>query len=372
MNGGFTLNNGTVIVSGSKALGNGTLTINGGTIQSSSGLTYIVTSITIGGDFTFTGTGADIYTPAVSLGVATRTITNNITSGSRQFSGIISGNSGVGLTISGTGTTPIILSGANIYTGLTTVSGSTLQLNRTGGTTIPITNDININGGILKVSTNQTINNFSMTSGTLTVDANTTLTITGTYNVTGGIINNSGTIKLNGGATSFPGSGVTINNGTSNTITNLEIATSSDVIATLAFTVGGTLTLTSGKLTLGANNLTIGSTISGASATSYIVTNSTGALLQSVAASSSKTFPVGTASAYAPVTVANQDGTNADGYSALVASATAGSNSGADRVQLQWTVGRSGATVYAATFQWPGYCRGNKLCSESSHIRSII
>ncbi len=104
--------------------------------------------------------------------------------------------------------------------------------------------------------------------------------------------------------------------------------------------------------------------ISGASATSYIVTNSTGALLQSVAASSSKTFPVGTASAYAPVTVANQDGTNADGYSALVASATAGSNSGADRVQLQWTVGRSGATVYAATFQWPGTAEGTNFAAN--------
>lgn len=128
----FTLNAGTVIVTGGRAFGgpNAVLTINGGTIQSSGGVTFANSSLVIGGNFGFTGTGNDIYSGAVNLGAATRTITNTAT-GLRTLSGAISGSSAnTGLTLAGTGVTT--LSGANTYTGDTTVTGGTLNLASTG------------------------------------------------------------------------------------------------------------------------------------------------------------------------------------------------------------------------------------------------
>jgi len=47
----------------------------------------------------------------------------------------------------------------------------------------------------LKVSTNQTLNNLTVTGGTLLVDAGATLTINGTLTVSGGAITNNGTIS---------------------------------------------------------------------------------------------------------------------------------------------------------------------------------
>jgi hypothetical protein len=252
MNGGFTLNNGTVIVSGSKAFGNGGFTINGGTIQSSGSSTFTPTSITIGSDFTFTGTGNDIYGANVSLGAVTRTITNSTTSGSRQFSGIISGDNGVGLTINGAGTGTVILSGANTYTGLTTISGSNLQFNRTGGTTIPTTNSITINGGTLKVSTNQTVNDLILSSGSLTVDAGVILTINGTFTLSGGTITNNGTITY-GASSTLAYAGSSLQTTTSAELpssggpNSLTITNSSGVTLGSNATINGTLTISSGS-----------------------------------------------------------------------------------------------------------------------------
>ncbi|MCX6184231.1 MAG: hypothetical protein NTX74_04115, partial [Flavobacterium sp.] len=102
---GFTLNAGTVILSGANSFGgsNCALSINGGTIQTSGSRAFANSTVTIGGNFIFTGTGNDTYSGAVGLGAATRTITNSLTSGSRIFSGVISGTSGSGLTFDGSG-----------------------------------------------------------------------------------------------------------------------------------------------------------------------------------------------------------------------------------------------------------------------------
>ncbi len=127
-NSGFTLNNGTVIVGGNNSFGgaNSVLTINGGTIQTSGGRSFANSTVNIGGDFTLTGTGNDVYAGAVNLGSATRVITNSITSGSRTFGGVVSGAAGSGITFSGTGTNG--LSGANTYSGITTLNSGSLQI----------------------------------------------------------------------------------------------------------------------------------------------------------------------------------------------------------------------------------------------------
>jgi autotransporter-associated beta strand protein len=226
---------------------------------------------TITSTITGTDTARGFFEPSVDLSAGLG-VTNNLSvagasdrfvfhvNGSRhlQLSGQISGSG----YIVKRGTATLTLTGANSYTGLTYVTGGTLRLNKTGGTTIPATNNVTINGGTLRVSTNQTINNLTLSSGTLTVDAGTTLTINGTYNATGGTINNLGTIVYAGGTVTFPGTGVTVNNGTASTLTNLEIASSGTVTLGTAITVSGGLTLSAGTFTNGSNlTLSNGATI---------------------------------------------------------------------------------------------------------------
>ena len=131
-----------------------------------------------------------------NIGSSTRTITNNITSGSRTFSGVTTGSSGAGLTITGSGSGPIIRTGTNIYAGLNTVLEGTLQLNKSGRGTLPSTNNATVNGGILQFSSNQTLNDLTLNSGTIIVDNGVTLTINGNFS------RNSGTtVTLTGTGT---------------------------------------------------------------------------------------------------------------------------------------------------------------------------
>ena len=131
-----------------------------------------------------------------TLGLELNNSTNNIinidSSGGITISCAISGSNP--LSVNGIGTGILTLSGNNAYSSLTTISGATLRLNRTGGTTIPATNNVSLSGGTLKVSTNQTLNNLIVTGGTLLVDAGATLTINGTLTVSGGTVTNNGTI----------------------------------------------------------------------------------------------------------------------------------------------------------------------------------
>ncbi len=238
-NGGFTLNSGTVIVSGQNSFGgiNSLLTINGGTIQISSSPKF-QNNVILGNDFILsgTGTGTANFLGNVDLGANTRKITNNTTGATRIFSGIILGQSGVGITFDGTGSGVITFSGNNTYDGLTTINGSTLKLNALGGA-LKTGNAVSIGGGTLEIAQSQTIGDLTMTSGTLKIDVGQTLTITGNYNVTGGTINNLGTIILQGTSSqSFP-ENATINNGTVGKMTNLTINNNQGVFLDNSFSL---------------------------------------------------------------------------------------------------------------------------------------
>lgn len=178
---------------------------------------------------------------------ATLTIAGSTSPAAFAFA-ISNGTGGIALTRSGTGTTE--LTGACTYTGLTTVSGGTLRLNRTSGTTIPATNNVTISGGTLRISTNQTLNNVTLTSGTLRVDAGVTLTINGTF-TGGGTIENNGTIVLVG-PSAFPGTSTTIS-----AMNSLTINRSAGVNMNQDLNLTGTLTLTSGNFNIGNNTLTL-------------------------------------------------------------------------------------------------------------------
>jgi autotransporter-associated beta strand protein len=180
-------------------------------------------------------TGSGILT--LSAGVGSGLYVSNINTINADK--IITGSSEI--TKAGAG--KLTLTGANTYTGLTTVVAGTLQLNRTGGTTIPSTNNVTVIGGTLQISSNQTINSLNISGGNVVVDDGVTL-----------IIN-------------------------------------------------GVLSLSSGKITLGTGNVVMGSgaSIAGGSSASYIATSNTGALKRV----NGGFFPIGTGTTYAPVVVTN-------------------------------------------------------------------
>ncbi len=250
--GGFTLNSGTVIASGNKTFGTGVLTINAGVIQSSSNLNYSISAVNIYGDFELTGTGNDVITSPVSLGSSTRSISNNISSGSRAISGIISGSGSSGLIISGSGSSLFILSGQNTYQGSTTIQGGTLQLNATGGGTLPSGNEVYVNGGLLKVSSNQTLLNLNMSGGgNLSIDSGVTLVVTGVFTSGTGFISNMGTLILGGTtAQGFPGTSTSISS-----MKNLTISNTSGITLNqdFAFSSGGKLDIPSNAVLNMAN-----------------------------------------------------------------------------------------------------------------------
>ena len=146
--GGVDHDAGTLNINNSSALGTtaGTLTIaDGVTIDNTSG-SAITTSdypIAINGDFTFTGTNdLNMGTGAITLGAASQITAsaNDLT-----FGGDVSG--GFAVTTAGAG--DVIFTGANTYTGTTTISTGTLKVGA-GGTTGSIASTSVVNGSALE------------------------------------------------------------------------------------------------------------------------------------------------------------------------------------------------------------------------------
>ena len=294
--GGFTLNAGTVIVSGKYALSTGPLTFNGGTLQSSGSLTYNTGAITIGGSFAFAGTGSDDYTNSISLGATTSTITNSTsaTSAIRILGGVISGNAGTGLSFTGSGSGTINITNANnSFTGPITINGGEVQFANDGsfGATpgSAVTNAIIIDGGRLtsadgaQSAVSYTLNanrgiQVGATAGTsISVKSGTGLL---TYNgiiadetgATGILVKQgAGTLAL-GGVSIFSGT-MAINNGT------VQLTSGDNRLPTgTTVSLGQSASANLGKLDLNGNNQQIAglnSTAgSNATANKNMVTNS--------------------------------------------------------------------------------------------------
>jgi len=198
--GGFTLNNGTVILRGTTALGNGTLTLNGGTLAGSAtrDLSGKATGITIGGNVKFGEIASNVSLASdtanltcnatVSLGGAERTLTvgNN---GTHTLNGVFS-NGGLVIARAAGVTGKFVFGGINTYTGNTTISGGTLAL--TGSGSIATSPNITIasgagfdvsattSGTALASTQNLTASaNGTNTTGTITVASSQNLTLGG-------------------------------------------------------------------------------------------------------------------------------------------------------------------------------------------------
>lgn len=226
--GGFTLNAGIVNLGGGNAIGGGVLNINGGTLQSNSSTARapVATQINVGGNFTIGGenTGALTFNAPINLGAAPREISVENTTSSTVFSGIISGDSGIGFKKLGGGQLNLSGAGTNSYNGLTTVSGGTLGLGKTTGLNA-FGGDLTIDGGnVIYSSANNgqipdtakvTISSGGLTMGARVETIGTTGTGTsglalsgsGAINISSGTLNVANSASMGGGSISISGGG---------------------------------------------------------------------------------------------------------------------------------------------------------------------
>jgi autotransporter-associated beta strand protein len=172
--GATTIAGGTLLLSGTGTLGTSAISISSGTLD-------------LGGK-SLTNTLGSLTGGALSNGTLTNNAGNyDLQNGS--VSAVLAGTNGVNKTTSGT----VTLTGANTYTGTTTVSSGTLQAaaaNALGGTT-----NIDVNGGSLLVAVANAVNsnaninlgggtlavsgNFNQNVGALTLSANSTIDFSG-------------------------------------------------------------------------------------------------------------------------------------------------------------------------------------------------
>lgn len=283
---------GNIYISGRLTLTTGTSTINGANIFIDPNPSFTGASALSGGSNAFEVSGAG-GTFNFTSGSITLVNPTNAAAAGRDLKITSTGTLNItnGIIYIGDGVSTKVSSGSAIYNGF--VNGSSfvipnLVLN-TGG----------IAGRNLGLKSNLLVGSLTMTSGVIEAISGTYVT----YN-TGGTLTYNGTSVQTTTGIELPTTGGP---------TNFTINNTAGVALHAARTVSGTLTLTAGKLSLGANNLTIGAagSITGVSATNYVVTDGIGSLVQPIAAAGTVVFPVGTsATSYDPATLTPTDATS--------------------------------------------------------------
>lgn len=185
-----------------------------------------------------------------------------------------------------------------------------------GSGNLALAGGLNISGGKL-----------ILTSGTVTLGSNT-LTISGTGSIDGsgtGTISSTSSSDITISSSASPlgelrmhFSDHTVNNFTMNAGTSTaELKIGSDlIIATQLDLQGGRLNIQGNTLTLSSSG---GATINGGSASSFIITESGGKMLQSIGSGASKLFPVGHSGGYAGVTIGSMNNTSYTDFGVNVA-----------------------------------------------------
>jgi hypothetical protein len=129
--------------------------------------------------------------------------------------------------------------------------------------------------------------------------ANFNITLGGSWLGSGTFTAGSASVTFNGtGTQQIATPGLIFNNVTIN-------KTTGDVQLLTPITVNSTLNLTRGDLILGSFNVVLaaGASVTGGSALAYVQTNGAGQIVQNVSATGARSFPVGDASVYTPVSV---------------------------------------------------------------------
>ncbi len=296
-----TINAGTLQYGVNNALASGAVTVNDGGIYDLNGFSDTIGALTVnsgvtggsvttgagtltlGGNVASTGgaTNASI-SGNLGLGAATRTFTTTAAADGLSVSAVISG--AVGLTKAGAGT--LTLSGANTYTGATTMNAGVLSVDTlaNGGVASSIGQSTNaaanlvLGGGTLQYTggTVSTDRNYTLTAATTksinVTTATTNLTISGASTATTGALTKAGAGTLNlSGANLYTGL-TTINAGTlqygiSNALATGAVTVNdggiydlngfSDTIGALTVNSG----VTGGSVTTGAGTLTLGGNV---------------------------------------------------------------------------------------------------------------
>ena len=227
-----TLEAGDLTLSGGSAIANtGAVVVNGGVLA-------LANSETIGA---LSGTGG-----AVQLG--SNSLTVNATSGSADYAGVISGTGS--LIKSGTGT--LLLSGANTYSGGTTVSAGTLQ-----GNSASLQGNI-LNNAMVSFdqATDGTYASAMTGSGSLFKTGAGVLTLSGSNTHTGTTTLEAGGLTLSGGS-AIANTGAVVVNGGTLTLEN------SETIGALSGGTGGTIDLGTNTNTLTVSPSSVSSTYAG-------------------------------------------------------------------------------------------------------------
>ncbi len=296
---------GTVMLSGANTY-SGATTVNAGTLQVAGGAAIANTSavalanvagaiLDLNGSSETIGnlSGGGATGGNVTLGAGTLTVNQ---AAATTFSGVISGSGG--LTKIGAGT--LTLSGANAYTGVTTVNVGTLSLG--ANNVLADTSTVLVNGGTFAIGTSSdTVAGTQLVSGSITgtsgvltstsafdVRSGTasailggavglnkttggTVTLSGANTYTGTTTVNAGTLALSGGAAIANTAAVNLDTSGANLTLN-----ASETIGSLAGVAGTTVTLGANTLTSGdATNTTYAGVISGAGS---VVKNGVGTL----------------------------------------------------------------------------------------------
>ncbi|BDV36763.1 hypothetical protein DSM21852_00160 [Methylocystis bryophila] len=258
--GGFAKQGAGVLTLSGASLYTGATSVGAGTLRAgAAGAFAPASAFTVGSGATldlngFNQTIGSLSGPgAVTLGAATLTTGGDGTSS--LFSGAISGAGG----LVKTGTGAFTLTGANSYTGGTTISSGILQIGN-GGTTGSIAGDVTNNGTLaFHRSDSVTFGGVISGAGALSQLGSGTLILTAANSYTGGTTISSGTLQIGDGGTTGSIAGNVTNNGTlafyrSDSVTFGGVISGAGALSQFG---SGTLILTA------ANSFTGGVTLSG-------------------------------------------------------------------------------------------------------------
>jgi DNA/RNA endonuclease G (NUC1) len=195
------------------------------------------------------------------------------------------------------------------------------------------------------------IDNLTITQGTLNIGmTNTASAIKGNISIASGatLAFNSagGTMNLSGSAAQSITNSGTLSLSTATQTINVNNANGVTLNSPVTFTAG-TLSLQAGAVSTGANTLSIGANASVTRTNGYVIGN----LKKTFSAAASKTFEVGTANGYSPVTANVTAGTFPADLTVVAVQAQQPNMSPTPSLQRYWTLTATGITA-DLTFQY--------------------